>query len=232
MGPDDTGSRRTHAPCIWVSAGLLSWYLCDRDFDCDRCPLHHALTRAARRLPRGTASWPEDCRYTAGHLWVRQRSERQVQIGITPFGAELLHPVERWEPAPAGELDAGNPLITAHTMAGRVALALPFEAEIESFNPWLEGDPLWPLADPWRSGYLALAGVKSWRGVRASCPRLEDLGSRLRQQRQRVGEALNRVRRPEEAATMAADGGLPFGGLGAVLGIAAYRSLLDELFAL
>jgi glycine cleavage system H lipoate-binding protein len=232
MGPDDPGSRRSSTPCIWVSAGLLSWYLCDRDFDCDRCPLHHALTRAARRLPQGTANWPDDCRYTSGHLWVKQESERTARVGITPFGAELLHPVSRWEAAPVGPLDAGSPLLTPQTLAGAVALALPFEARIEHFNPWLEGDPLWPLADPWRSGYLAVVQIKSWRGVRASCPRLEDLGGRLRQQRLKVGEALNRVRRSDDRTTMAADGGLPFGGLGAALGMAAYRTLLDELFAL
>lgn len=31
--------------CIWVDAGLLSYKLCDRKFECDECPLDEALRR-------------------------------------------------------------------------------------------------------------------------------------------------------------------------------------------
>jgi glycine cleavage system H lipoate-binding protein len=30
-------------PCIWVSAGVLSYRLCDRNYDCEGCELYHAL---------------------------------------------------------------------------------------------------------------------------------------------------------------------------------------------
>jgi len=30
-------------PCIWVAAGVLSYRLCDRDYDCEHCELHRAL---------------------------------------------------------------------------------------------------------------------------------------------------------------------------------------------
>ncbi len=36
---DPTSER----PCIWVAAGILSYRLCDRDFDCEHCELHRAL---------------------------------------------------------------------------------------------------------------------------------------------------------------------------------------------
>ena len=29
-------------PCVWMSAGLISYKLCDRGFDCENCPLDAA----------------------------------------------------------------------------------------------------------------------------------------------------------------------------------------------
>ncbi len=43
---DDSATRRL-APkknrCVWMEAGILSYLLCDREFDCDRCPLDEAM---------------------------------------------------------------------------------------------------------------------------------------------------------------------------------------------
>lgn len=29
--------------CVWMRAGLIRFWLCDRDFDCENCPLDAAL---------------------------------------------------------------------------------------------------------------------------------------------------------------------------------------------
>ncbi len=34
---------REEPPCIWAQAGVLSYRPCDRQYDCDGCPLFHAL---------------------------------------------------------------------------------------------------------------------------------------------------------------------------------------------
>ena len=36
--------------CVWMRAGVIRFWLCDRDFDCDNCPLDAALRahRSAR----------------------------------------------------------------------------------------------------------------------------------------------------------------------------------------
>lgn len=41
----DMGLARGADPnrCVWMSAGILSYQLCERDMDCDRCPLDAAL---------------------------------------------------------------------------------------------------------------------------------------------------------------------------------------------
>ncbi|HYX31218.1 MAG TPA: hypothetical protein VE863_21970 [Pyrinomonadaceae bacterium] len=33
------------AYCVWMDAGVMNYKLCDRAFDCDRCPLDQALHR-------------------------------------------------------------------------------------------------------------------------------------------------------------------------------------------
>jgi hypothetical protein len=37
--------------CVWMRAGVIRFWLCDRDFDCENCPLDAAL-----RAPRASGS--------------------------------------------------------------------------------------------------------------------------------------------------------------------------------
>ncbi len=39
-------------PCVWMSAGLVAWKLCDRGFECESCPFDQAMRGA---LPPGPA---------------------------------------------------------------------------------------------------------------------------------------------------------------------------------
>jgi hypothetical protein len=76
-----------------MSAGLVRYKLCDRDFDCERCPLDAALrgdaewreaepTRADE--PRRGLAFPDDRRYSDGHLWAFDRG------GIARAGVDAL----------------------------------------------------------------------------------------------------------------------------------------------
>jgi hypothetical protein len=40
--------QTTDQACVWMAAGVLRFWLCDRGFDCDRCPLDAALRRVRR----------------------------------------------------------------------------------------------------------------------------------------------------------------------------------------
>lgn len=44
----------TDSACVWMRAGVIRFWLCDRNFDCDNCPLYAALKGArpaARTFP-------------------------------------------------------------------------------------------------------------------------------------------------------------------------------------
>jgi hypothetical protein len=47
----DGGCREaagSSAQCVWMLAGVVSYRLCNRAFDCDHCPLDRALREGAR----------------------------------------------------------------------------------------------------------------------------------------------------------------------------------------
>ncbi len=42
-----SGASGREARCVWMLAGVLSYRLCNRAFECDRCPLDRALREEA-----------------------------------------------------------------------------------------------------------------------------------------------------------------------------------------
>ena len=71
----DRDAAESPARCVWMLAGVVSYRLCNRAFDCDHCPLDRALREGAR-TPQGRALndslFParQSCGKTASHLFV------------------------------------------------------------------------------------------------------------------------------------------------------------------
>ncbi|MBI5711138.1 MAG: hypothetical protein HZC42_12695, partial [Candidatus Eisenbacteria bacterium] len=74
--------------CVWMTAGILSYQLCEREFDCEQCPLDAALRmhfarggapagESAAPDPRGAPGPPArhgiacDRLYSRGHCWAK-----------------------------------------------------------------------------------------------------------------------------------------------------------------
>jgi hypothetical protein len=38
-------------PCVWMSAGLIAFKLCDREGECEGCPFDRAMRQPHRRMP-------------------------------------------------------------------------------------------------------------------------------------------------------------------------------------
>ena len=115
MAPDEKEPRNTPLlpegalPCVWMTAGMVAYKLCTRDYDCENCPLDVALRGAdnVSRVETGagthpapvtgekqstSARWdfPADRRYHACHSWVLPLSGRRVRCGVDAFAAHLL----------------------------------------------------------------------------------------------------------------------------------------------
>jgi glycine cleavage system H protein len=78
-----------------MSAGILSYQLCDRSFDCDRCPLdaamrmHFSRKDVAAHAPAREERTSE-AHFSTNHCWIAHTDHAEVRIGIEPTLASLL----------------------------------------------------------------------------------------------------------------------------------------------
>lgn len=167
--------RETVQPCVWMTAGLVSYKLCDRDFDCEHCPLDAALRGEPRSPSRGFAgalpasaafplrfvpSFPEARLYTSGHLCLRavgesDKSPRGFRIGLDAFAAALLGRCPGVRPvAPGVFLQIGESCCELDLEAGVLSLGAPLVGRVGSHNPALETTPEWAVTAPYGDGWL------------------------------------------------------------------------------
>ncbi len=107
-------------PCVWMSAGVMTYRLCDREYDCETCPLHLALRGGSGPLtavpvsPGGSGASPAsddpvgrylqglgagctlylDRAYGADGLWAEAEPSGSVRIGLDDYTLRLLEPVD------------------------------------------------------------------------------------------------------------------------------------------
>jgi glycine cleavage system H lipoate-binding protein len=167
--------RKTVRPCVWMTAGLVSYKLCDRDFDCEHCPLDEALRGEPRSSSRGFSeglpdsvafplrfapSFPEARLYTSGHLCLRAVEEtdgslRGFRLGLDAFAAALLGVCHGVRPvSPGVSLQAGESCCQLDLGAGWLSLGAPLESRAGSHNPVLETSPSWAVTAPYGDGWL------------------------------------------------------------------------------
>lgn len=114
--------------CVWMWAGLLTYRLCDREYQCSGCPVE-ALFHPEASSGAGVSRFSESSRvapmsqrlpgwgdrfHDPQHLWLRILPAGEVQIGFDPVAASLLRPARRFElPDPGTTLHAGEVAVRA-----------------------------------------------------------------------------------------------------------------------
>ncbi len=231
--------------CVWMTAGVLSFRLCDRDYDCDRCLVDMALregsTPPGREVDRQATSagipvspavsglrFSRAGFYHPAHLWARVEGGGIVRVGIDDLARRLLGRVRAIRmPHPGATLRPEQHAWTFDGEAGTVVLPSPIGGTVLSRNEDLLVHPEKLLRTPHREVWLAR--------IRPS--RLpEDLGGLLYGGRVTAwlrGE-VESVRAHLLAARASEVGALPDGGAldpGVLSGIEVglRRSLVEEL---
>jgi glycine cleavage system H lipoate-binding protein len=111
--------------CVWMSAGILSYQLCNRSFDCDGCPLDAAMRQhfprpqpdpgvADQSLPSENEELEPRAhyRYTPTHFWVKSISDSLVRVGIEPgLSRALLIPRTIVLPSAGETVKASEPCL-------------------------------------------------------------------------------------------------------------------------
>jgi glycine cleavage system H lipoate-binding protein len=168
---DSSGEREVRAgrqptetllPCVWMSAGVLRFRLCDREYECEGCPLYLALrgggvgaaaavgSEAADPAPAGGddavgrylsklgagCGLRLDSAYSAEGLWLETEPSGELRVGLDDYTLRLLAPIDDVVlPRPGVWLQHGAPC--AWINRGRLAIALrcPVAGEVVAVHP-------------------------------------------------------------------------------------------------
>jgi len=232
-------------PCIWMSAGLLTYRLCDRDFDCERCPLDAALRRGdllgsrdheALLAPNHDPSdFPEDRRYTAGHSWVQVvdgQDGGRLRFGLDTFAAAIIGRCGgvMWNP-PGRSLGRGDVVCRIDLGLGALWIGAPVRGSVVKENQALRDRPEQLVTSPYTEGWIAEFLAEDMADVEQLAPaELSRERSRLDLQRFRRRVAMQLL--ADDAGRVGrtlADGGELLTDLRQMLGGPKYLDLVREL---
>lgn len=233
-------------PCVWMSAGLVAYRLCDREFDCDGCPLDAALRggtaaagdpveRPAVRAGRRAAEFPEDRRYSTGHLWVQalDGDGEGLRVGLDGFASHLIAGcVAVHCGAIPRQLSDGELLCEIELAQGALPIAAPFSCRMLRWNGALAGDPTPVWTDPYGAGWIAdvdADGGPAPDGLLTAAEARKQAELDLRGFRRRA--ALYLLADTAEVGTCLADGGRMITDMRQLLGKERYLQLLREMTA-
>ncbi len=242
---------RTGEPCLWMSAGLLAYRLCDRDFDCDACPLDAALRGAS--LPAGAPlrppaaapfESPPDRLYDRRHVWVQRRDLGQaggrrgervrLRLGLDAFAVALAWPITGVECRPPdGPLAAGSAVCDLELAGGHLPVVTPVAGRLLARNRALEADASLLADSPYEEGWLveieeaAVPAGAASDGLVGAAEATER--SRLDLRRFRRRAALFLLEGSGATGPTLADGGQVLTDLRVILGPGRYLELVRDL---
>ncbi len=259
----ETRADRTQPelPCVWVSAGVLSYRPCDRDFECEGCPLYLALrggkeAAAAGAPGEGRPGMPArrddlverylaelgsgctlhlDRAYSADGLWVASELGDELRLGLDDYTLRLLQPVvEVVLPRVGVCLSHGAPCAWVNRRRLAIALHCPVAGEVVAVHPRAAAGPTRKGESPGERWWFRLKPhepVASAAGVYRHEALLSWYLGRMRAVRDQLDAVVNG---PEASAVgpALADGGAPARDLETVLGRGRFEALVAALFPL
>ena len=174
--------------CVWMSAGLLDYKLCDRDFDCERCPLDAALrgeslecpVRRALMGPSLSSGFPEDRLYSTGHTWLQDRGvdgNCTLRLGVDTFAAAIIGHCDaaRWHVSDQ-TLQLRETLCEIDLGIGFLPLGAPISGVVVRGNRALQRDPSQLVTQPYGEGWILDLAVENTAELQG-CSRPKQRGS-------------------------------------------------------
>ena len=100
-------------------------------------------------------TFPDDCRYTKDHEWVRADADGLVTVGITDYAQSELGDIVFVELEPVGtELEAEGSFGTVEAVKTVSELFAPVAGTVEAINEDLDGAPESVNSDPYGEGWM------------------------------------------------------------------------------
>ncbi len=232
--------------CVWMEAGLLSYQLCDRMFECDSCPLdavmhgripQDAAVREAgdaRPVPGRAGDIPrEGFQYSRNHWWLQNTALGQVRLGIENGLARTLLAVKGVVfPSPRQQLQKGQACTWVVMDGGTLALEAPVDGVVRSVNHDLVDKPHILRQHPFDEGWLCELEPRHADGEALPLMTAQEASLAYASDQARFSASINsalRGRHPAVGMTLA-DGGEPLQNYADILGPARYIALLRQAF--
>ena len=156
--------------CEWVEIGVLSYKLCDRNFDCKNCPLDQVLrgfydkTKVVNRnLFKYFSSLDhlikikqnENYYISPRHIWIEVLGSDEVKIGIDGVAAIVLGSIEEVK------LPQSKEIISKGSCCGQImqgehifSIPAPLDGEVKTINHNLGDFPDQLTRDPFNNGWI------------------------------------------------------------------------------
>lgn len=151
-------------PCIWMLAGVLSCWLCDRDLQCETCPLDAALSHDSQRKLRRGKRRPR----VAAESRQRQATAPPTKPVVPEQGSTSGRDLTEIVSADLEQLDAQCSYAKAHTWA-RVESESHVRVGVDPFVARISGSL--------RLAVLLPVGTQVWKG--RPCAWLDQPGGTL-----------------------------------------------------
>jgi glycine cleavage system H lipoate-binding protein len=136
--------------CVWMEAGILSYLLCDREFDCDHCPLDEAMRshfssgekkpdlRAKSEARPASRPGARPPLFTRDHLEVAVRNDGSFRISLERGVAGILPPVKSVVLPRVGQrMTPGAFCCWLVFEGGTIPVRLPIGGTVGALNPQL-----------------------------------------------------------------------------------------------
>lgn len=228
--------------CIWMTTGLISYKLCDRDLQCECCPFNLAIKNEESReddFQETEGDWTEESLngyssaringsvfYHPDHCWVKVENPDNVRIGIDDLLTQLIANVKVIILPQAGSL-AGEGEYCAHIIQSDYILPVisPLSGSVQTINSRLIDEPELITDDPKGDGWLMTIKPSNLEGD------LKNLlfGRRAiswyrREEKEIIARTDSMLKHnPEAVGPTMQDGGVRISSLQDVLSIVTYR---------
>jgi glycine cleavage system H protein len=228
--------------CVWMRAGVISYRLCDRDFDCEHCLLDTALHQGKSEALKPTRDsgpvsnrlFPNDRQFSSAHSWVLELDETSVRVGVDAL-ATWLAPEITAAILPVNDtyLERGEAAATLSVKGGKITIPAPISGRVLGRNELALACPELIGSAPFAAGWLIELALPQ-ESKRKQMSRLlsgmemEKLSrAHLHNFHRRIDAAL--AIRPARVGATLADGGESLSDPRAILGPTRYLKLLQEL---
>jgi glycine cleavage system H protein len=214
-----------------MSAGLIAYRLCDRDFDCENCPLDAAMrgpvgVRTPRDLPRA-AGFPSDRRYGSAHTWIRRGGPDTVRCGLDAFAARLLgHVTSVILPLPRSRVQAGRTTCWLKVHGTVVPVRSPVSGEVQRVNSRLQEQPSRLISEPYGGGWLFEVRHERDLGEEPALVGADERALEASRHQAELDAAVREATTDRPLAGTLPDGGEPVRDLARLLGPSRFRRVL------